>query len=91
MVVLLYIPVSDESQVLSTSMPKQSFSEFAKLNMIFVNTVRKSFPQMLHRVSPLYSGIYCYRVVFGLNDPLRQYFSPYRVISQREGERKGER
>ena len=27
-------------------------------------------------------------VVFGLNDPLRQYFSLYRVVSQREGERK---
>ena len=26
-------------------------------------------------------------VVFGLNDPLRQYFSLYRVVSQREGER----
>ena len=25
---------------------------------------------------------------FGLNDPLRQYFSLYRVVSQREGERK---
>ena len=24
---------------------------------------------------------------FGLNDPLRQYFSLYRVVSQREGER----
>ena len=27
-------------------------------------------------------------VVFGLNDPLRQYFSIYQVVSQREGERK---
>ena len=27
-------------------------------------------------------------VVFGLNDPLRQYFSLYRVVSKREGERK---
>ena len=27
-------------------------------------------------------------VVVGLNDPLRQYFSLYRVVSQREGERK---
>ena len=27
-------------------------------------------------------------VVFGLNDPLRQYYSLYRVVSQREGERK---
>ena len=27
-------------------------------------------------------------VVFGLNDPLRQYFSLYQVVSQREGERK---
>ena len=26
-------------------------------------------------------------VVFGLNDPLRQYFSLYRVVSLREGER----
>ena len=26
-------------------------------------------------------------VVFGLNDPLRQYFSLYRVVPQREGER----
>ena len=26
-------------------------------------------------------------VVFGLNDPLRQYFSLYRVVSQKEGER----
>ena len=26
-------------------------------------------------------------VVFGLNDPLRQYFSLYRVVFQREGER----
>ena len=25
---------------------------------------------------------------FGLNGPLRQYFSLYRVVSQREGERK---
>ena len=29
----------------------------------------------------------CWLVVFGLNDPLRQYFSTYRVVSQREGER----
>ena len=27
-------------------------------------------------------------VVFGFNDPLRQYFSLYRVVSQREGERR---
>ena len=27
-------------------------------------------------------------VVFGLNGPLRQYFSLYRAVSQREGERK---
>ena len=26
-------------------------------------------------------------VVFGLNDPLRHYFSLYRVVSQREGEK----
>ena len=26
-------------------------------------------------------------VDFGLNDPLRQYFSLYRFVSQREGER----
>ena len=26
-------------------------------------------------------------VVFGLNGPLRQYFSLYRAVSQREGER----
>ena len=26
-------------------------------------------------------------VDFGLNDPLRKYFSLYRVVSQREGER----
>ena len=26
-------------------------------------------------------------VVLGLNDPLRQYFSLYRVVSQKEGER----
>ena len=25
---------------------------------------------------------------FGLNDPLRQYFSLYRAVSQREGDRK---
>ena len=25
---------------------------------------------------------------FGFNDPLRQYFSLYRTVSQREGERK---
>ena len=24
---------------------------------------------------------------FGLNGPLRQYFSPYRAVSQREGDR----
>ena len=29
----------------------------------------------------------CWLVVLGLNDPLRQYFSLYRVVSQREGER----
>ena len=28
---------------------------------------------------------------FGLNGPLRQYFSLYRAVSQREGERKDER
>ena len=27
-------------------------------------------------------------VCFGLNGPLRQYFSLYRAVSQREGERK---
>ena len=37
-------------------------------------------PQITQRVSWL--------VVFGLNDPLRQYFSLYRVVSQREGERR---
>ena len=26
---------------------------------------------------------------FGFNGPLRQYFSLYRAVSQREGERKG--
>ena len=26
---------------------------------------------------------------FGLNGPLRQYFSLYRAVSQREGDRKG--
>ena len=29
----------------------------------------------------------CWLVVFGLNNPLRQYFSLYRVVSQREGDR----
>ena len=34
-----------------------------------------------------YPGFYCgWFVVFGLNDPLGQYFSLYRVVSQREGE-----
>ena len=33
-------------------------------------------------------GFVGWLVVFGLNDPLRQYFSLYRVVSQREGERK---
>ena len=28
---------------------------------------------------------------FGLNGPLRQYFSLYRAVSQREGERKEDR
>ena len=28
---------------------------------------------------------------FGFNGPLRQYFSLYRAVSQREGEREGER
>ena len=28
---------------------------------------------------------------FGLNGPLRQYFSLYQAVSQREGERKRER
>ena len=32
-------------------------------------------------------GFFGWLVVFGLNDPLRQYFSLYRVVSQREGER----
>ena len=27
-------------------------------------------------------------LLFGLNGPLRQYFSLYRAVSQREGERK---
>ena len=34
------------------------------------------------------NGGYGWLVVFELNDPLRQYFSLYRVVSQREGERK---
>ena len=29
----------------------------------------------------------CWLIVFGLNDPLRQYFNLYRVVRQREGER----
>ena len=29
----------------------------------------------------------CWLVVFWLNDPLRKYFSLYRAVSQREGER----
>ena len=33
------------------------------------------------------AGLVGWLVVFGLNDPLRQYFSLYRVVSQREGER----
>ena len=28
---------------------------------------------------------------FGLNDPLRQYFSLYQAVSQREGDRKEKR
>ena len=32
-------------------------------------------------------GGFGWLVVFGLNDPLRQYFSPHRAVSKREGER----
>ena len=35
-----------------------------------------------------YPYLICSLVVFGLNGPLRQYFSLYRGFSQREGERK---
>ena len=33
----------------------------------------------------------CWLVVFGFNGPLRQYFSLYRAVSQREGEREEKR
>ena len=33
-------------------------------------------------------GLVSWLVAFGLNGPLRQYFSLYRAVSQREGERK---
>ena len=36
---------------------------------------------------PTYSYIHWFVGCFGVNDPLRQYFSLYRVVSQREGER----
>ena len=46
-------------------------------------------------ITKYYSGkislfIYAQRLAgcFGLNGPLRQYFSLYRAVSQREGERK---
>ena len=37
---------------------------------------------------PFLDGDVGWLVVFGLNDPLRQYFSLYRVVSKREGERR---
>ena len=39
----------------------------------------------MHR--PLNSGDWLVGC-FGLNGPLRQYFSPYQAVSKREGERK---
>ena len=34
-----------------------------------------------------FEGLVGWLVVLGLNDPLRQYFSLYRVVSQSKGER----
>ena len=42
-------------------------------------------------ITKYYSGkisLFIYAGCFGLNGPLRQYFSLYRAVSQREGERK---
>ena len=44
---------------------------------------------LIYLYSPLSPSLWLvgWLVVLGLNDPLRQYFSLYRVVSQREGER----
>ena len=43
---------------------------------------------LIYPFSPLSPSLWVgWLVVVGLNDPLRQYFSLYRVVSQREGEK----
>ena len=58
--------------------PKQPTNQF---------TFVPSFKKISHRVSELLSGCYLFVICFGFNGPLRQYFSLYRAVSQREGER----
>ena len=45
---------------------------------------QKAFPEKVHKMitEVLYWLVGC----FGFNGPLRQYFSLYRAVSQREGE-----
>ena len=52
--------------------------------MRFINRGRFNLPRFIHCISHTLNGLVgC----FGLNGPLRQYFSLYRAVSQREGER----
>ena len=60
---------------------KTSFENLNEIG-ITVETQLQNYPWMLTW------DMVGWLVVFGLNDPLRQYFSLYRVVSQREGERK---
>ena len=43
---------------------------------------------LIIRNNTIWRSLHSWLVDFGFNGPLRQYFSLYRAVSQREGERK---
>ena len=61
--------------------PRGVFDEILNL----IESVSEGFPS--YTFNAVKSSRFQALVVLGLNDSLRQYFSLYRVVSQREGER----
>ena len=64
-----------------------SVSKFVKLVCKVVNVLFSIVNNPFIRLTLLKWGFGCLVGCFGFNGPLRQYFSLYRAVSQREGER----
>ena len=65
------------------------YKNFTTTSILLHFNMSFEFDYFLHiQPSCLHFRLRCRVGCFGLNDPLRQYFSLYRAVSQREGERK---